>query len=151
MTNEVQIVVTSTDQAWANKEIAAAVRAAIENATGPVNLIQVPGSDRKGWYCTLNEFDLYDRQLEVAASGLLVDSYDPYDQLFVVPSEWLDLNEIRPCNRVIASVPEDKANEDFRANLDISTDTQYYYLCGLEIYPEIISDGDDEDEGDEYY
>lgn len=151
MTNEVQIVVTSTDQAWANKEIAAAVRAAIENATGPVNLIQVPGSDRKGWYCTLNEFDLDDRQLEVAASGFLVDSYDPYDQLFVVPAEWLDLNEIRPCNHVIASVPEDKANEDFRENLDISTDTQYYYLCGLEISPEIISDGDDEDEDDEDY
>lgn len=147
MTNEVQIVVTSTDKAWANKTIRNAVQAAIDSATGPVNLIQVPGSDRKGWFCTLQEFDLDDRILDVFASGSLIDSYDPYDdQLFVVPAEWLDLAEIRSNNHVIASVPVMKANEDFRESLDIATDTQTYYLCGLEIYPEIIADDEEDDE-----
>lgn len=99
----------------------------------------------------MGEVDLDDRVLEIRVTGELIDTYSPYDDhLFVLPSDWLDFNNIRPNDVVSVWVDEKQLTAPFSEDYDILTDTATYKFGGITISPDLPDDEDeDEDEDDE--
>lgn len=106
------MVISSGIQSFTDNQVQQAIKENIEQLEGNYTLLSVPGNNIIGAYFIFNDADQYQQKeclVEVFNEHQYIDCFNPQKpNVFVLPKEWVDLNELAPRSYIEVDIAVDK-------------------------------------------